>query len=235
MQQAREFFNQQKAQVLDALPDIAKGMSKKLDPLFDINAEIARLALLFAPTLKSEVSEAGLEAMLLIGVDGFDTTDPTIAEFIKHRTRLVSTAINQETDKQLRAELAEGISSGEGVAELRARIERVYGAAAGARSERIARTETIRAENFASQEAWRQSGMVEKKEWYTAHDERVCKFCGPMNGTIVELAANYFDKGDRFTGSDGGPPLKIDFDDVSGPPLHVNCRCTLLPVLNDEY
>lgn len=212
-------------------------MKRKLDePLFDLDSEIERLALLFTPTLRDEINEAGLEAALTVSAQSsFDGTDPAISTFLESRTRLVSTEINQETDKQLRSELAEGISSGESVTELAARIERVYGAAAGYRADRIARTETIRAENFASQEAWRQTGLVSGKEWYTAQDERVCQFCGPMNGKIVDLDSRYFDKGDEYEGDKGGK-IKLDFDHVDGPPLHVSCRCTLLPVLlnNDD-
>lgn len=219
--------------MLEQLPDLAKAMQRKVDPLFDMQDEIRRLMELLAPVFGDEISEAGQEAILLINAGVFDKTDPRVAQFIKRRTKLVSTSINQETDKQLRAELAEGISLGETIDELRARIERVYGAAAGYRSERIARTETIRAENFASQEAWQQSGVVESKEWYTAHDERVCEFCGPMDGKVVELTSRYFDKGDSYDGSQGGT-LKLDYDHIDGPPLHVSCRCTLLPVLAED-
>lgn len=171
-----------------------------------------------------------MEALLLIGLDGFNLADPAITEFVTNRTRLLGDSVNKETDKQLRAELAEGINAGESVPELMARIERVYGAAAGYRAERIARTETIRAESYASQAAWQQSGLVEKKEWYTAKDERVCEYCGPMNGRVVTLDALYFEDGDTYTGASGGT-LKVSYGDVDGPPLHVSCRCTLLPVL----
>lgn len=231
MQLSRGFFNQQRDTVLANLKS-TKALTKSSEPLFDLAAEIERLAILFAPVMRDEIAEAGTEAMLLVTAQAtFDITDTTIADFIAGRTNLVSTAINQETDKQLRAELADGIAKGESIDELAARIERVYGAAAGYRAERIARTETIRAENFASQESWRQSGLVERKEWYTAHDERVCQWCGPMDGRVIELNATYFDKGDTFEGSKGGK-LKLDFDDVGGAPLHVNCRCTLLPVID---
>lgn len=215
------------------LPDLAKSVKRKLtDPLFNMDDEIAKLAELLRPILGNEVAEAGQEAIFLITTGTFDTTDPNVAKFLANRTTKVSDAVNSETDKQLRAELTEGISLGENIDELRARIEKVYGFAASYRSERIARTETIRAENFASQEAWRQSGLVEQKEWYTAQDERVCEFCGPMNGRVIELVGKFFDKGDTYTGEQGGQ-LKLKFESIQGPPLHVSCRCTLLPVLSE--
>jgi SPP1 gp7 family putative phage head morphogenesis protein len=168
--------------------------------------------------------------MLLVGVSGFDYENPLVTAFLMKRNRKVSKGIDNETDKQIRASLAEGLAAGESIEELTARIETIYGAAASFRAERIARTETIRANNFASEEAWRQSEVVEAKEWFTAKDERVCEFCGPMNGRIVNLGEKYFDKGTEYEGSDGGK-LKLDFEAIETPPLHGNCRCTLLPVL----
>lgn len=199
-------------------------------PLFDKDKNLKRLIALFAPVYDDQVREAGQEAMLLVGVAGFDYEDPNITRFITTRNNKVSKGIDDETDKQLRAELTEGLASGESIQELSARVEKVYGAAAGFRAERIARTETIRANNFASEEAWRQSGVVEAKEWFTAKDERVCPFCGPMDGRIVKLGDRYFDKGSEMEGADGST-LKLDYEAIETPPLHSNCRCTLLPVL----
>lgn len=219
--------------MVELLPDLSKSVKRKLDePLFDMDAEIIKFADLLRPILGDEVAEAGAEAIFLVTAGTFDHTDPRVTKFLTNRSKKVSKAVNTETDKQLRSELSEGISYGETIEELRARIEKVYGYAAGYRSERIARTETIRAENFASQEAWRQSEVVESKEWYTAHDERVCEFCGPMNGRTIELGGKYFNQGDTYTGSQGGE-LKLKFESIQGPPLHANCRCTLLPVLSE--
>lgn len=218
--------------MLDKLPELAKAYTKATEPIFDMDAAVDQYAGELEPPLHDEISEAAIAAMLLVGWDGFDMSDPRVSEFLKYRTRLVSGAVNQETDKQLRSELAEGIKNGETIDELRARIERVYGFAASTRAERIARTETIRAENFAAEEAWRQSELVTGKEWYTRHDEHTCPYCADMDGVIVSLELNFFDKGSTMTTSNEST-LKIDFDDIGGPPLHANCRCTLLPVLID--
>jgi SPP1 gp7 family putative phage head morphogenesis protein len=193
---------------------------------------IAELALLFEPIYTDHIREAGQHAMLLVSATGFDYEDPAILSFLQRRPQKISKFVNRETDKQLRAELAEGIAAGESIEELGARIEKVYAAAAGYRSERIARTETIRANNFASIEAWKQSGVVEAKEWFTAKDDRLCQYCRPMDGKTVSLKGTYFKLGEEFEG-DEGDTLKFDFESIQGPPLHPNCRCTLLPVLKD--
>lgn len=183
------------------------------------------------PLYVAHLKDAGEYAGLLVGLAQFDMDSPAIQAFLSERGRKVSKDINDETDKQLRATLAEGINQGDSIDELAARVEQVYGAAAGYRAERIARTEARRTATQGEIEAWDQSGVVEAKEWFTAKDERVCEFCGPMDGQIVdELRGHYFEQGTSYTGSSGGT-LKLDYEDIEGPPLHVSCRCDLLPVL----
>jgi len=237
--------------VLAKLPEVTgKGITKApTDPLFDMDSEVVRLAALFAPLLRDQVNEAGQAAILTVSADSFDPTDPQVVAFIAGRTEKVSKSINEETDKQLRSELADGLNKGESIQELQARIERVYGAAAGYRAERIARTETIRAETFSSIEGWRQSEQVEGKEWYTAVDERVCSYCKPMDGKTIGLTKSFFKKGSSFTtpqldgngnpvidedGNDVMTTIKFDYESIDGPPLHANCRCTLLPILKEN-
>ena len=74
----------------------------------------------------------------------------------------------------------------------------------------IARTETIRASNAGTLIGFKASGVVLKKEWTTAEDDRVSEDC-EANG----------DQG----------PIDLDEDFVSGddaPPAHPNCRCALV-------
>ena len=95
-----------------------------------------------------------------------------------------------------------------------------------ARSEKIARTETIRAQNKAEIAVWEQSGVVSGKVWFTPMDERTCPDCEVMNGTELGLSESYFNKGD--TTEQG---LNLNYEDVDGPPLHPQCRCTLIPIV----
>ena len=98
------------------------------------------------------------------------------------------------------------------------------------RADLIVRTETIRAWNWGSQ-IWRQeSGVVEKKQRYTALDERVCEFCWPMNWKIIWLNENFFNQGNVLIGADGHE-MKLDYSNTPYPPLHPNCRCVILPVV----
>jgi SPP1 gp7 family putative phage head morphogenesis protein len=142
--------------------------------------------------------------------------------------------INEETAKQLRASLSEGVLAGESPYELRARVETVMGYAATVRASRIASYEVTHAQTYGDLEAWTQSGIVEGKEWMTASDEKVCYGCREMDGRVAKLNENYFDKGDTLTvereGKETPYKLKLDYEDIAGPALHNGCRCVLLPV-----
>lgn len=97
------------------------------------------------------------------------------------------------------------------------------------RAETIARTESMRAVNMGTQEAWRQAvqdgKVVEdliRRTWKVAHDERLCPVCEPipdMNLGGVKLAQPFATpKGPTFL-----------------PPMHPDCRChVFIRVLEPE-
>lgn len=219
---------------LDVVPMPAKGYKRKdwLDDVVEWDQFDEAMARALAPILLGIISDTGQLAMQQVALDPslFNAFTQSVQDYYNGRSTKVATSVNDETEKQLRAELSQGIQNGETSYELRARIEKVFGFAATTRADRIARTETTSAQSFADIEAWDQSGVVEAKEWYTALDERTCNFCRPMHGKIVGLKQNYFDKGDVFEG-DNGKTINLDYTDIQGPSLHGNCRCVLLPVL----
>ena len=92
----------------------------------------------------------------------------------------------------------------------------------------MARTETFRIANDATQEGWKQTGVVKSIKWYTAADERVCPYCDPLHGKVVGIDENFFEKGDASGGSDG-TTIPLEYEDVGNPPLHVSCRCYIRP------
>jgi SPP1 gp7 family putative phage head morphogenesis protein len=122
------------------------------------------------------------------------------------------------------------VLAGESTFQLRARVELIMGSASTMRADRIARTEVARAQGYGDIQAWSQSGIVESKEWYTARDEHVCPFCNALDGKVFKLTESIFSKGDAFTVGD--QKLDLSYDDVQSAPLHVSCRCALLPVRN---
>lgn len=173
-------------------------------------------------------------------VPTFDPYRANIQRWFMEKAEKVGGDINAETEKQLRLTLADGIAANETNYELRARVENVLGIASTRRADNIARTESARAQTYADIAAWQQSGVVEAKRWYTARDERVCRYCAHMDGHIEKTGKNFFNKGDsldvEYVGANGKQrtgTLKFDYDGIKGAPLHSSCRCVLIPILTD--
>ena len=98
---------------------------------------------------------------------------------------------------------------------------------------RIARTESVRAYTDGQIEAWRESGVITRKQWLLSPTS--CEFCEiaamEYGEQGVELDQPFFQRGDRIVATDGRE-LNLAYGDVSGPPLHPFCRCTLVPVID---
>ena len=146
----------------------------------------------------------------------YDPNTAAIKDFFNKRTGegnitnlkdAIGNGIDEETDKQLRATLTEGISEGVGLQELSDRVESVYGAASGYRALRIARTETQQALQFASNAAWSQSA-IKPDSWIWLDDgPNACVACHALNNKI-------------FTNLNDVP---------NGGVLHPNCTCSTVP------
>lgn len=80
-------------------------------------------------------------------------------------------------------------------------------------AERLVRTETNYAMNQGHLKGYEDSGVVEKYEFLSAIDSRTSKLCKDQNGKVYKLS-------DATVG-------------VNYPPLHPNCRSTVIPVLED--
>lgn len=234
VQACRQVFELQRAQAIQNLDysKIGKAYRMKdwLDDLVDWQGTQDQLAQALQQIVFVILTETGRDAMSEIGkpASTYDPFTPALEEYFQTKSLLAAESINEETAKQLRASLSEGVKAGESSYELRARVENIMGTASTMRADRIARTEVARAQGFADIQAWAQSGVVVAKEWFTARDERVCPFCGSLDGKVFGLDENIFDKGDSLTID--GQTQHFNYDDVPSAPLHVNCRCTLLPV-----
>ena len=241
MRASRNMFNKQKQDVKDWLQDNASNLNKafvkRKDWASDMvdweeytNEFTAELEKIFAII----IDEIGTEAFNALVEGEFDPYTQTIQNFIKTNSLQVAKEINTETEKQIRATLAQGMRENETIQELTARIMHVFGTASTYRAFMIARTERAMAENYSDVVAWEQTGVVESKQWFTAEDEHVCGLCHGMDGVTITLKQACFDKGDvmMFEDKNGKPhEMMLDFRTIGEPPLHPNCRCVLLPIL----
>lgn len=111
------------------------------------------------------------------------------------------------------------------VSGVRDRIDSMIAKAIAARADTIGDTEAYLASNEAKVLLWsyeQAQGDVPpeaEKVWITAHDERVCRVCGPMNGVAVKL-------NELFQLPTG--------DWVTSPSPHPRCRCTLSLRMNTQ-
>jgi len=217
-------FKEQETEVLSNLniikyyrKDYRKG--KETEILFDITDESRKWQSIYEPFVKGILIEKGSEIMDFLGVKAvFNTSTDESVAFLKTQGLEFVKSVNEVTKDKLKDTLAEGLELGEGVDDLAVRINDVYEAATVSRAKTIARTEVLRATNFATNEAFKQSEVVAGKEWLTALDERVHPGCMNLDGTIVRLEGTF--------NTEVGP--------LESPPMHPNCRCTMIPVLKQD-
>jgi HK97 family phage portal protein len=183
------------------------------------------------PFWSEELGEWGTAELASIpGAAGsFDLLNPKIAEFVENFLGDEIKGINDTTKDALRSTLMDGIELGEGPQKLAARVGATFEQATGHRAMTIARTETVRAANWATTEAHRISGVVVQRQWINTADDRVRE----DHNDSSELGAN------------GGQVVGIDEPFTSGgatamypggfgvPELDINCRCTTAAVIGE--
>ena len=160
----------------------------------------------------------------------FDFTNPEIQKWIDRSTTRLADGVGDTTIDRVARLLDKGLAEGLTVDELADRIEQKGFDAARART--IARTESTRAYTEGQVEAWKQTGMVTGKKWLVAPDP--CPFCEAIGqeDQTKGMSDAFYKVGDSINAADGSR-FVVDFDNVTGPPLHPNCRCTIVPVLED--
>ena len=207
-------FQEQENKALRALRK-GKAITKDVDDVLRIThneREIMKFTEFALPRITEMVKINGKAAAAELGV-AFDVTDPKVIKWIKERAGMLIKSIADTTLEKLKRTLAEGVANGESIPNLASRVSGVYDDAKGYRATMIARTETISASNEGALEAYKQSGVVEKKEWLVAAD--ACDICIDIAmGGAIKL-------NESFSGG---------FD---APPAHPNCRCTILPVIKE--
>ena len=210
-----KLFQEQELRALRALRK-GKAITKDIDDVLRIThdeREIMKFTETVLPRITQMVKINGEAAAAELGL-GFDVTNPEVVKWIKKRGGFLIKSIGDTTLKKLKRTLAEGVANGESIPNLASRISGVYDEAKGSRSVLIARTETINASNSGALEAYKQSGIVEKKEWLATMDDRVRDEHAAMNGEVVDIDKP-FSNGEMYPGEP-------------------NCRCTVLPVLKKD-
>ncbi|WP_440952042.1 phage head morphogenesis protein [Methanococcoides sp. FTZ1] len=124
---------------------------------------------------------------------------------IKVRNLTALKKITNEMNGQIIREVTEGMLEGEHPRVIAKRITGRVDAIGIVRAQTMAQTEVITAFNRGAEIRYQQYGYTHWS-WLAALDERTCDQCGPLDG-----------KKFKFGGSQQIPPI------------HPNCRCTILP------
>lgn len=136
---------------------------------------------------------------------GISPVDTGVMEILKQRNYTGLKGITDDLGKEITRHITEGVLNNESVSEMTKRLRQSFGEGRN-RAETFVRTETMYAYNTAAKAQYQKYG-VEMVEWLTADDERTCPRCGPLNGE------------------------KFKVGEAPQTPLHPNCRCVLLPVI----
>ena len=220
---AKQFRRQAK----EVLKYKKKALNKK-DWLLDEDKEKAIWHRIFLPIYTDIIREEGQAALNSVASGLTFNVMADARDFIDNKTAKLSWEVNKTTNKEIKKILKENIKEHEEV--IARKIKEKFEYMETDRAKTIGRTETFKAVNYAMEEGFNQSGVVEAKEWFTGLDERTCQFCRPMEGTRIKLGSSYFKRGEFVVGDEGGT-LNANYETILNPPLHCNCRCDIVPVM----
>jgi len=166
-------FDYMEASVLANLKEATKTVKKS--KLLNIRKAIGLWISTFNPIVTDIYKEEGQGALAFIGSgEIFDINNNAFKAELNKSLKTFSKGVVRTTIVKLERELNAGVALGEGIPKLRKRVQVAFKGMKASRAEMIARNEVLTASNQAQVNAWKQSGVVESKIWYTAEDERVC-------------------------------------------------------------
>lgn len=215
----KEVSKQQERVLANIKKFAAKGLKRKMkvSDIFNVSKENAVFANLALPFITEYLKNAGDDAISITNpIKEFNVT-AAIQAALEKRSEYFAEKINQTTADKLTATLTEGIKNGEGINELSDRVASTYDQFDTYRADMIARTETTAANNYGSIEGFRQSDVVNAKEWIATMDDRTRDSHLEVNGEIVFLDDSF---------SNG---LDAPGDGFGDPAETINCRCVIAP------
>lgn len=205
----------------------ARAKITRLQALQDaINVELCKVTHEYQMTLEDTLiglfSDQYTKACELMGVMAPGIPREAIIKIIEYpyAGRMYSDNIWRNKDNLvnfINQEITVGIIRGESIQKIARRLRNETKAdtlrLAQSWAERLVRTEINYAMNQAHLKGYKDSGVVEKYEFLAAHDKRTSKLCRDLDGEMFELSKAVV--GENY------------------PPMHPNCRSTVVPVLED--
>ena len=146
---------------------------------------------------------------------------PDVGDWVAQTSR-----IETQTTSEIMADIYRRIArdADSSLGELAVQFLRESMARTDSRALLMARTMTNWAANEGAMQLYASEGISET-EWIVTPDDLLCEFCATMQGVVVKTGERFYMEGGSLMGLEGGS-LTIPFD-VSHPPLHPHCRCTI--------
>ena len=199
----------------EALGNLCEGMNRNAE-LFDLSK--------FCQSYEDAVTPVMTECLVAAIKAGKELVEPknphkTISvgippllnewakKWLQTRIQWAAKEVGNTLEKLLRNILVSGFEQGEPITDIARNIRNVPGFEDRSRSLVVARTEIQSAHAQGTLEGYKQSGVVKQVKFWAALDERSCDYCR-------EYHDHTFNLGDEM-------PI----------PLHCNCRCVYLPVV----
>jgi HK97 family phage portal protein len=195
--------------------DVATSESEALQAVIDIAY----------PFLEAAAVAEAAKGWADLGIAGQYVLSDALLATIGEKTNMLASSYTATMREEVYNVIVDGLASGKTPDEIRSEMNmRVFGGRNATRAEMVADTEIFRAANQGTLAAYRESGIVKTLRWATRKDERVCVFCGPMDGKVISVDSEFYPRGATITAEDGSI-LKLDYDSVSAGSLHPRCRC----------
>jgi SPP1 gp7 family putative phage head morphogenesis protein len=137
---------------------------------------------------------------------GKTPTDENVIAVLEQRNLAALDGITDAMSKDIMQKMTDGVLKGEGIEKIARDIDESVDGIGRDRARVMARTETMYSFNTAAKIQYEKIGVTEV-EWYTSHLENVCDECDALDRQRFSI--------------DDAPPI----------PLHPNCPCILLPVI----
>ena len=190
--------------------------------LFDVDAQgkafwdIVRGSIVATMLAEGQIVLGQLAVWLPTAADfNFTEANPAVIEHLAGKELKVKTVV-ADMHEDLRKIVVQGQRDGLPIADLSDRITERFGHLETWQGERIARTETIGAQNLASGAASEELGLP--VEWIATLDDRVRDSHAGLHGKVKE-PGGVFSNGLHWPGDAGGAAEEV-----------INCRCTVAAI-----
>jgi hypothetical protein len=201
----------------------------------DMASQIAEIAKPYAAVMADAGARAALATLPAIPavnelVD-FGQANPLAVQAASRSADRMAQVVSQHLAERVAGAVATGVEQGLSIPQIADAIaEQGF---SDDRATMIARTESAYAYSEGRIEAWKETGVVQGKQWLLSPD--ACEFCeaaaAQFSENAIGLDDDFYAQGTVLTGTDGGR-MTLSYRSVNAPPLHPNCRCDTTAALD---